>query len=57
MAAVMTSAEPDLMFRKAQAADAASIAGLTEAAYSQYIPLLGRKPQPMMADYEKIVEY
>jgi ribosomal protein S18 acetylase RimI-like enzyme len=37
--------------RKAGPADAAAIAALTEAAYSGYIPLIGRKPQPMLADY------
>lgn len=35
--------------------DAAAIAAITDAAYSKYIPLLGRKPQPMTADYARMV--
>jgi N-acetylglutamate synthase-like GNAT family acetyltransferase len=41
--------------RKATTADAAAITALTEAAYAKYIPLIGRKPQPMTADYRQMV--
>jgi len=41
--------------RKATTADAAAITALTEAAYAKYIPLIGRKPQPMTADYSQMV--
>jgi ribosomal protein S18 acetylase RimI-like enzyme len=40
--------------RKATPADAPAIAALTDAAYAKYIPRLGRKPQPMNADYRQM---
>ena len=40
--------------RKATPADAAAIAALTDDAYAKYIPLIGRKPQPMTADYAQM---
>ena len=40
--------------RKASPADAPAIAALTDAAYAKYIPRIGRKPQPMTADYEQM---
>jgi len=40
--------------RQATAEDADAIAALTEAAYTKYIPLIGRKPQPMTADYRQM---
>lgn len=42
--------------RRATRADAAAVAALTDAAYRKYIPRLGRKPQPMTADYALLVE-
>jgi hypothetical protein len=50
----MTNAYP-VVVRKASPADAETIAALTEAAYARYIPRLGRKPEPMTADYRQIV--
>ncbi len=35
--------------------EAETIAALTDAAYTKYIPRLGRKPQPMTADYGQIL--
>ncbi len=46
---------PQPSFRRADAADSAAIAALTRAAYAHYIPLLGREPQPMTADYDQIL--
>lgn len=43
-----------LTLRKASPGDAKAIAALTDSAYSKYIPRLGRKPQPMTADYNKM---
>ncbi len=44
--------------RKATAADAPTVSAITEAAYSKWIPLIGRKPEPMTVDYaEMIAEY
>jgi ribosomal protein S18 acetylase RimI-like enzyme len=40
--------------RKATPADAEAIAALTDDAYAKYIPLIGRKPQPMTADYRQM---
>ncbi len=39
---------------KASPADAPAIAALTDAAYAKYIPRIGRKPQPMTADYHQM---
>ena len=47
--------EPRSSLRQAGPADVPAIAALTEAAYSAYIPLIGRKPQPMLADYARMV--
>lgn len=44
-----------LILRKASPEDADAIAALTNAAYSKYIPSLGRKPQPMTADYHQML--
>ncbi|MBR9763972.1 MAG: GNAT family N-acetyltransferase [Rhodobacteraceae bacterium] len=38
------------MLRAAEARDAAAIAACADAAYARYIPLIGRKPAPMLAD-------
>jgi ribosomal protein S18 acetylase RimI-like enzyme len=47
--------EPQFQLRRATPADAEPIAAITDAAYEGYIPLIGRKPQPMTADYQAIV--
>lgn len=39
------------MIRQAEAADEAAIRGIAEAAYAPYVPLIGRKPAPMQADF------
>jgi ribosomal protein S18 acetylase RimI-like enzyme len=44
-----------LHIRQASLDDVEAIATLTSEAYSQYIPLIGRKPQPMTADYARMV--
>lgn len=41
--------------RRGGAADAAAIAGLVEAAYAKWVPVIGRKPMPMLADYAAAV--
>jgi len=40
--------------RRATPQDAPAIAALTDDAYAKYIPLIGRKPQPMTADYRRM---
>jgi ribosomal protein S18 acetylase RimI-like enzyme len=51
----MTIAEDKINLRKASLADVEAISALTDAAYTKYIPLIGRKPQPMTADYSRMV--
>jgi ribosomal protein S18 acetylase RimI-like enzyme len=52
---IMTTAEDQFIIRKASLEDVEAISAVTDAAYSRYIPLIGRKPQPMTADYSKMV--
>lgn len=44
-----------IAIRKATLADAGIISTLTDAAYAKYVPLMGRKPQPMTVDYPQIL--
>ncbi len=41
--------------RQGQAADISAIRELTRAAYAKWIPLIGREPKPMGADYETAI--
>src|SRR5262245_37455251 len=47
--------QPQVAIRRAVAEDAAVIAAITDAAYRNYVPRLGRKPQPMTADYQQLL--
>jgi ribosomal protein S18 acetylase RimI-like enzyme len=38
--------------RQAMATDAAAIRELTRTAYAKWVPLIGREPKPMTADYD-----
>lgn len=42
-------------FRRAGPADAALVRDLTRAAYVKWVPVVGREPMPMQADYETAV--
>lgn len=42
-------------FRTATASDAADIHALVRAAYSQWVPVIGREPRPMQADYDEAI--
>lgn len=44
-----------LAIRTAGAADAAAVDALTQAAYAKWVPIIGRKPLPMTADYARAV--
>jgi ribosomal protein S18 acetylase RimI-like enzyme len=44
-----------ITIRKADLGDAEIVARITDAAYAKYVPLMGRKPQPMTADYQQIL--
>ena len=44
-----------LALRRARAEDAAAVHALSRAAYGRWVPLIGREPKPMTADYGKAV--
>jgi GNAT superfamily N-acetyltransferase len=44
-----------LQLRRATAADAANVRALTRSAYAKWVPLIGREPLPMTADYDRAV--
>jgi ribosomal protein S18 acetylase RimI-like enzyme len=44
-----------IRFRPAEPADAAAIRDIVRSAYGKWVPLIGREPLPMRADYEKAV--
>ena len=41
--------------RRAGPADAAAVRELTRAAYAKWVPVIGREPRPMTADYDMAV--
>lgn len=45
----------DIQLRQATAVDVAAIRALTRAAYAKWVPLVGREPSPMTADYEAAI--
>ncbi len=50
----MPANQKNFTLHKATSDDASAISALTDAAYSHYIQLIGRKPLPMTADYAKM---
>ena len=50
-----SNARRQLRIRKASPQDAAVVAEITDSAYEIYVPLLGRKPQPMTADHRQMI--
>ena len=44
-----------LTFRSATPDDAAAVRALVRAAYARWVPIIGREPRPMQADYEMAV--
>lgn len=44
-----------MLIRRASEADAASFAAITDAAFSKWISAIGRKPQPMTADFHQML--
>lgn len=44
-----------LTLRRAMAADAAAVRALTRAAYAKWVPVIGREPKPMTANYQTAV--
>ncbi len=49
--------QPDLhvQFRAAKPEDAGAIRDVVRAAYARWIPMIGREPRPMVADYDRAV--
>ena len=45
----------DATLRQASIDDAEAVTALTDAAYAKHIPRIGRKPQPMTADYRQMI--
>ena len=41
-----------ITMRRATTADAVAVRDLTRAAYAKWVPILGREPRPMTADYD-----
>ena len=46
---------PELSLRRATPADAALVRALTRSAYAKWVPIVGREPRPMTADYDRAV--
>ena len=42
--------------RRAEPADASAVRALTREAYAKWVPLIGREPKPMQADYDEAVQ-
>jgi len=51
----VTAAPEGVQLRRAVAADAAAVAALTRQAYAKWVPVIGREPKPMGADYQAAV--
>jgi ribosomal protein S18 acetylase RimI-like enzyme len=50
-----TDFEQNIQIRRATPADASAVAELTNEAYARYVPLIGRAPEPMTADYARML--
>lgn len=48
---------PILAVKRATAIDAAAVRHLTRQAYAKWVPLIGREPKPMTADYDHAVQH
>lgn len=46
-----------VILRRAVAADAAAVRSLTRQAYAKWVPLIGREPKPMQADYAEAIAH
>jgi ribosomal protein S18 acetylase RimI-like enzyme len=51
----MRDAGPGEGVRVATLADAPAVRALTRAAYAKWVPVIGREPKPMAADYDRAV--
>ena len=48
--------DASITIRPATRGDAGAVSAITDAAYSKWIPLIGRKPEPMTVDYTEMIE-
>ena len=48
--------DPSMHLRPATIADAAMIRDLVRSAYAKWVPVIGREPRPMQADYTRAVQ-
>ncbi|WP_246674580.1 GNAT family N-acetyltransferase [Mesorhizobium sp. B4-1-3] len=48
--------DSSIRFRPAEAADAAAIRDIVREAYAKWVPVIGREPLPMRADYDKAIQ-
>lgn len=46
---------PEVTMRTARADDAVAIRALVRAAYARWVPVIGREPRPMQADYDAAI--
>lgn len=46
---------PEVTMRTARADDAVAVRALVRAAYARWVPVIGREPRPMQADYETAI--
>lgn len=46
---------PEVTMRTARADDAVAIRALVRAAYARWVPVIGREPRPMTADYDAAI--
>lgn len=51
----MMTSNPHLTFKAARPKDAAVIREVVRAAYAKWVPVVGREPMPMKADYEAAI--
>ena len=47
----------EAVFRRATAADAAAVRDFSRRAYARWVPVIGREPAPMTADYEAALRH
>ena len=55
MNALLDDLRPMTEIRLAKPDERAAVAEIVDAAYSKWIPVIGRKPAPMLADYDKLI--
>ncbi len=52
---LQTDEAEEILIRRVLPEEAGVVSAITDAAYARYVPLIGRKPQPMTADYTQMI--